>query len=59
MNQTHTNDTGVTNELNGSVRCEWCGSEIENDEEIMAVKPRNHAVMMCSSCLPELPEKWE
>jgi len=58
MNQTHQNDTGVTNELNGSVRCEWCDSEITDMEEIAAVRPRNHAVMMCSNCMPDPPEEW-
>jgi len=39
-------------------RCENCGNVLDNPDEIMAVKPRNHAVMVCSSCLPEPPEEW-
>jgi hypothetical protein len=39
------------------IECEWCGHEVTH-EEIAAVTPRSHAVMMCENCMPNPPEGW-
>lgn len=35
--------------------CEWCGNDV-TDDEIAAVKPKGHAVMMCERCMPDNPD---
>lgn len=57
--------TGVTQEYpcfvpaSQLVTCEWCGNRGVHPAEIEAVKPENHAVMMCNKCMPEPPEEWK
>ena len=56
--------TGVTEESNRFVRasnllnCENCSNTGLHPAEIAAVRPRNHAVMLCKKCMQEPPGEW-
>jgi ribosomal protein L32 len=54
--------TGVTQET-GFIRasqlieCKNCG-EYKHPEKTAAIRPKDHAVMLCKDCMPEPPEEW-
>lgn len=46
---------------NDLLDCEGCENTALHPAEITAVRPRDHAVMMCIECMPkpEIPEEWK
>jgi len=42
----------------GLYTCESCGETGLHISQVAAVRPKDHAVMICSQCMPEPPEEW-
>lgn len=34
------------------LRCEWCNTSALHPSQVLAVKPRNHSVVLCTNCVP-------
>ena len=42
----------------GLYTCENCGETGLHISQVAAVRPSDHAVMICTTCMPEPPEGW-
>ena len=55
-----TDDSGHGHFTRASHLYECCNCEANGltEQEIAAVRPRDHAVMLCNECMPDPPEEW-